>query len=230
MHSYLQIRAQNPTPYPIIPDGAQAIYIAPTGSLIGGAFVKSSQIQILQPGEYFGIRFYPGALRHFFNLDVAEITGQFADSQFFPCRAFQELHEQLFSQKTYRERAHVCEAWLLKNYMPASVGRLDQALQLIYRAAGNVKISQLAADVGWSDRHLNRHFSNNVGISAKKFAHIIRVQNVCRRLYLNPGVAVNAALDAGYYDQAHLIKDFKNTLSVPPGVFFKRLMSGFYNQ
>lgn len=39
---------------------------------------RQSFALIQQSGDYFGIRFYPGALRHFFNLDLSEITGQMA--------------------------------------------------------------------------------------------------------------------------------------------------------
>ncbi len=229
VHSYLQIKTERPTSYPVMPDGTQAIFISPLGSLIGGASLKSNEIQILQPGEYFGIRFYPGALRNFFNLDIAEITGQFADYKFLPCRFFKDLHTQIFRKKAYGERANVCEAWLLKNYNPASVNRLDQALYLIYQSSGNIRISELADKVGWSSRHINRQFLNNTGLNAKTFSQIIRVQTVCRQLYLNPGAYLKIALDAGYYDQAHLIKDFKNRLSMTPRLFLDRLMSDFYN-
>jgi len=58
VHSYLQISTAEPTPYPVIPDGTQAIFLSPQGSKIGGAQSRARDIQILQPGDYFGIRFY----------------------------------------------------------------------------------------------------------------------------------------------------------------------------
>jgi len=57
VHSYLQVRAEKPTPYPILPDGTQSI--SPHGSMIGGSQSKICKLQMLERGDYFGIRFYP---------------------------------------------------------------------------------------------------------------------------------------------------------------------------
>jgi len=74
VHSYLQVSTPKPTPYPMIPDGAPAIFISAKSTQIGGTLSQALDIQIQQAGDYFGIRFYPGALRHFFKLNLAEIT------------------------------------------------------------------------------------------------------------------------------------------------------------
>ena len=107
VHSYLQIKTAKPTPYPVIPDGTQAIFISPQGSKISGAQSKTVEVQILQPGEYFGIRFYPGALRHFFKLNLFEITDQFADNQYFPCQIFSQLHNAIYQNQHFKDRKSV---------------------------------------------------------------------------------------------------------------------------
>ena len=133
IHSYLQISTEKATPYPVIPDGTQAIFIAPHGSKIGGAQSQARDIQILQPGEYFGIRFYPGALRYFFDLNLFEITDQFVDEQYFPCRSFGKLHNNIYKYHNFYERSRVCEQWLLRHYKPRPATQFDHALSLIYR-------------------------------------------------------------------------------------------------
>ena len=230
VHSYLQISAAKPTPYPIIPDGAQAIFISPHGSFIGGAQSQACQVQILQPGEYFGIRFYPGALRYFFDLDLSEITDQFVDNQYFPCRDFSELHDSIYRFQDFHERAHVCEQWLLRHFSPQEATQFDEALSLVYQSTGNIKVSHLAPKVGWSSRHLNRLFRLHTGLSTKTFAQIIRIQHACKQLYTAPGDYLNAALEMGFYDQSHLIKDFRKRLLSNPRSFFDRFMSDFYNR
>lgn len=230
VHSYLQVSTAKPTPYPIIPDGTQAIFISPQGSKIGGAQSRACDIQILQPGEYFGIRFYPGALRFFFDLNLFEITDQFVDKQYFPCRDFGELHNNIYRCQDFYTRAHICEQWLLRHFKPRSATRFDQALSLIYQAFGNIKVSQLATRVGWSSRHLNRLFRCHTGLSTKTFTQTIRIQQVCKQLYVTPGDSLKTALELGFFDQPHLIKDFKKRLLSNPGVFFDRFKSDFYNR
>jgi len=229
VHSYLQISTEKPTPYPIIPDGAQAIFISPHGSRISGAQSQARDIQILQAGDYFGIRFYPGALRYFFDLNLFEITDQIVDNQYFPCQQFAELHHNIYQYPNFHQRAHICEQWLLRQLKSRPATQFDQALTLIYQSLGNIKINQLATRVGWSSRHLNRRFRLHTGLSTKTFAQVIRMQHVCRHLYITPGDSLITALELGFFDQSHLIKDYKKHLLSNPSLFLERFRSDFYN-
>ena len=230
VHSFLQVSTIKPTPYPVIPDGTQAVFISSHGSIIGGAQSRAHDIQILQPGDYFGIHFYPGALRYFFNLNLLEITDQLVDSHYFPCRDFVGLHNNIYQHQSFHERVHVCEQWLLRHFKPLPVTQFDQALSLIYQSFGNIRINRLADMVGWSSRHLNRLFRLHTGLSAKTFAQTIRIQYVCKQLYTIPGDSLNTALELGFFDQSHLINDFKKRLLSNPGMFVNRFKSDFYNR
>lgn len=230
VHSYLQISAERPTPYPVMPDGTQAIFISPEGSTIGGALTRSCDIQILQPGEYFGIRFYPGALRNFFELDLSEITDQFVDDHhYLPCRDFRSLHEMIYQCQDFCDRADVCERWLLRHYESQPIPQFEHAMSVIHKACGDIKVSQLAAMVGWSDRHLNRMFQRYTGLNTKTFSQTVRIQSACSQLYSNSRNSLRVALDLGFFDQSHLIKDFRKRLLESPNALFDRFMSDFYN-
>lgn len=230
VHSYLQISAERPTPYPVMPDGTQAIYISSQGLMIGGAQLEARDIQLLEPGEYFGIWFYPGALRYFFDLNLNEISGQFVDEKYFRCRYFSRLHTEIYRYTAFVERAHICDSWLLRRYSHKPATKFDVALQLIYQSFGSEKISQLANKVGWSSRHLNRQFLQHTGLSTKSFSQIVRVQSACKKLYLNQNQSLSVALELGYFDQPHLIKEFKKHLTSTPSDFFSRFMSDLYNR
>ena len=230
VHSYLQIKAEKATPYPVIPDGTQSIFISPHGSIVGGAQIKTRDIQLLEAGEYFGIRFYSGALRHFFKLDLSEITDQYVDNGFIPCGLFHTLHQLIYQQSNYHQRVSVCENWLMKNFKPQPKSGFDQALRLIYASSGDVRINALAGSVDWSSRHLNRLFQLYTGLSTKNFTKITRLQFACRQLYITPRESLNSALDLGFFDQSHLIKDFRKHLLLKPSDFYNRFMSDFYNQ
>lgn len=224
VHSYLQISTENPTPYPIIPDGTQAIFISPCGTKISGAQSQAHDIQILQPGKYFGIRFYPGALRHFFNFNFFEITDQIVDYPF-----FSQLHNKIYQGQNFQQRAAICEQWLLQNFKPKPSNPFDQALSLIYQSYGNVNINLLTSKIGWSSRHLNRLFRYHTGLSTKTFLQIIRIQYASKQLFLQPNDSLNTVFKLGFFDQAHLLKNFKQRLMSSPRRFFERFKSDFYN-
>jgi len=230
VHSYLQVTASHPTPYPVMPDGTQAVFISPYGAMIGGAQSRACDVQMLHAGDYFGIRFYPGTLRHFFSLDLSEITDQFADYKYLPSQDFGDLHNRLYRSSRFSERAEICEQWLLRHYKPQTLTPFDHALSLIYQSFGSIKVSQLAGEVGWSSRHLNRLFRQYTGLSTKTFAQTVRIQYVCRQLFVAPGNSLNTAHDLGFFDQPHLLNDYKKRLLSSPGLLFDRFMSGFYNR
>ncbi|MBV1913773.1 MAG: hypothetical protein KUG72_00200 [Pseudomonadales bacterium] len=52
VHSYLQISVNKPTPYPVMPDATQAIYISTEGGFIAGAYNQSFELPLLEPREF----------------------------------------------------------------------------------------------------------------------------------------------------------------------------------
>jgi AraC-like DNA-binding protein len=229
VHSYLQIEATMPTLYPIIPDGTQAIFISPNGSLLSGPRLQAYDLQILNAGEYFGIWFYPGGLRHFVNLDVSEIKDKFVDDSCLSWHGFGDLYKRIYQNNNFRDRANVCEQWLLSNLNKLPINQFDHALSLIYQSFGNIRISGLSKLVGWSDRHLNRLFHRNTGLSTKEFALTIRIQHACKQMYSVQASSSNTHHDFGYFDQSHLIKNWNKFLLSSPSTFGERFKSDFYN-
>jgi transcriptional regulator GlxA family with amidase domain len=75
---------------------------------------------------------------------------------------------------------------------------------------GNLRIEELAGEVGWSRRHLAELFRVETGLSPKAAARVIRFERACDRLR-SPGGAplAQVAADTGYVDQAHLARDFR---------------------
>jgi AraC-like DNA-binding protein len=230
VHSYLQIHTPKPSAYPMIPDGTQALFVGQHGSMISGGIRQALELQLPAAGDYFGIRFQPGALRHLFNVDINEIGGGVVDSQFLPSAFIKHLHESLFDVADFRSRARICDQWLLQQLARQPLNTFDQALDCIYRACGNMNITQvLAKQVGISSRHLNRLFQQHTGLSTKSFAQTIRFQYACAQLFKQPANSLEVALKTGYFDQAHLLKECKVRLAQSPVPFFERFMSDFYN-
>jgi transcriptional regulator GlxA family with amidase domain len=85
---------------------------------------------------------------------------------------------------------------------------------------GLVSVDQLASSAGVSSRQLERRFLQEVGVGPKLLARIVRFQQVFRAVdQLNPAWAT-VAVECGYYDQAHLIRDFNQFAQQTPAVLF----------
>lgn len=88
----------------------------------------------------------------------------------------------------------------------------------IRRSAGNVRVSDLAERVNLSRRHLARIMADRLGAPPKLVARITRFNRAVQLSRLQPAPPwVQVALEAGYADQAHLVRDFRNLGGIRPG-------------
>lgn len=84
-----------------------------------------------------------------------------------------------------------------------------------------VGIGRLAALCGVERRTLERLFRDSVGFSPKRLCRIVRFQRVLREVRLRPQAWVDIAVRCGYFDQAHLIRDFRELSGDSPAVFLR---------
>lgn len=95
-----------------------------------------------------------------------------------------------------------------------------QAAQRIYGSFGTARVADLAEELGVSPRTLERQFAREVGIGAKTLARVVRFDEANTRIRSDPAVKVaDLTFELGFFDQAHLIKEFKALSSLTPGAF-----------
>src|SRR5208282_2414018 len=86
---------------------------------------------------------------------------------------------------------------------------ISYAVREIERSSGLISVRSVADGVGWSTRQLQRRFKESVGISPKLFGRMQRFQRVFRAMESSASNWIDTAVRCGYYDQAHLIRDFR---------------------
>jgi AraC-like DNA-binding protein len=85
-----------------------------------------------------------------------------------------------------------------------------EAVRRIMLARGALDLAALAGDLGVGIRQLERRFNASVGLAPKLFCRMQRFIHVFGVIDKQPLKWVDAAVDCGYYDQAHLIRDFRS--------------------
>jgi AraC-like DNA-binding protein len=101
---------------------------------------------------------------------------------------------------------------------------VGHAWRRLLAADGRCGISALAAETGWSERHLRSRFREETGLTPKAAARVIRFDRARRLLQVQattgeqPSLARLAA-DCGYYDQAHLAREFRELAGCPPSAW-----------
>jgi AraC-like DNA-binding protein len=104
------------------------------------------------------------------------------------------------------------DAWLLRRLADAERPdpAVEHAFARLVRTHGAVPVAELVRETGWSRRHLAARFRTQVGLAPKAFGRILRFRRAASELTRPDGRSLaEIALDCGYYDQAHLNRDFR---------------------
>ncbi len=205
---------------PVLPDGCCEIILNHGDPFRSEAGVQPLWIavgQLRRPlsiaatgvARLVGIRFEPGGLFAFLGgQSLGELTGTSVDLE-------GSLREALRGARVVAS----IESALLDRMRPGS-GFVRAAVGEIRRSGGVIAIGELARRLDVNGRTLERAFAREVGIGPKLLARVERFQGVLRAIgnRRDPDWAA-VALGCGYFDQAHMIRDFKGLTGTSPAAF-----------
>jgi AraC-like DNA-binding protein len=126
------------------------------------------------------------------------------------------LREQLAEATSWEEAFAALDAFLLARLDDAlsPVPSVTRALARLKQSAGAVGVAELAQEIGCSRRHLSAGFREQVGIPPKLYARLLRFERAVSLAGSAGWGEISAA--CGYYDQAHMIRDFQQFAGVSP--------------
>jgi AraC-like DNA-binding protein len=146
----------------------------------------------------------------------AALLGSFAD----------EIRERLLSQTTWDARFDTLDELLWRRINPDVMPRPEvvEAWRRLTDSGGAVPVAELADDLGWSSRYLGRQFATEVGLSPKVAGRVVRFDRARRRLQLDTAQGgrrslADLAVASGYYDQAHMAREFAEFAGCAPSEF-----------
>ena len=99
-----------------------------------------------------------------------------------------------------------------------------RAWRQLLASGGGVTVAEAARDTGWSSRQLRNRFAAEIGLTPKAAARVIRFDRTRRRLQRQAaagqlGPLADVAAECGYYDQAHLAREFRELAGCPPSTW-----------
>jgi len=168
------------------------------------------------------IVFRPHGVKSFFNFPITELLNENLSLQDLINNETIELEDKLFNSPNNRQRITLLENFLIKRLVHNNeFKRVEHAINIIDNSKGQIKAQDIAHEVCLGIKQFERTFSKYVGINPKKYASIVRFQNVIqtKRKHKNSSM-FQLAFDNGYYDQSHFIHDFKSYTGLSPKEFF----------
>jgi len=177
--------------------------------------------------QLVSIEFKPAGLYALTGIRQSELVDLSIDFEAVNPKLSKLISEALEQAGSVRELINGLDSVLLGNMYGACHPQLNPALQNIVHAAGNIAVKRLSDEIHYSERQLNRLFKEHVGVSAKSFSRLVRI-NKSFRLLKKPQKSLTLISDVmGFHDLAHFIHDFKSVCGVTPGEY-RNKMSDFY--
>jgi AraC-like DNA-binding protein len=187
------------------------------GTLLGGLHTRPALIT--HEGRQSGIQLAltPLGARALLGIPAAELASQDVDAADVLGSFAAELRERVHDERTWADRFTVVDDLLWQRTAAVTGVRpeVGYAWRRLRAANGAVPVSGLAAETGWSTRYLNAQFRAETGLAPKAAARVFRFQHA--RYHVARGVSLaRVAVECGYYDQAHLAREFRALAGCPP--------------
>jgi AraC-like DNA-binding protein len=198
--------------YAVRPDGCLDILYSPAAGLeIVGAMTAERRYTLGPGARSAGIRFRPGMAPAFLKLRADQLTDLTIPLQAFPNQA--ELAGRLAGAQSAAECRQILIAAL---HPPADTPNgVQRAIEAVTGSHGDINLEWVARQAGMSERQFRRRCLEESGLSPKQLCRVLRFRRACS---LGQGGLPwgLVAAEAGYFDQAHLIRDFREFAGATP--------------
>ncbi len=182
---------------------------------------------VLQPRKvfrkachYFGVRFMPGVVPKICDTAMPEILECAVPLQ--EVLLDQEIYNRIVSITDFEMQQKIFMKFYMRYYLQQESQDTKETLNRylldrIAGTAGNITVAELAEQTGYSDRYINRVFKEQFGVVPKLYCKLMRFQYLLDCLGSNETVDfAGISLDTGFYDQSHMIKNFKDYTHTTP--------------
>lgn len=191
-----------------------------SGAIVSGAYDSYFVIDTAAHASVIGVHFKPGGALPFLGLPPGALGAGHVDLETLWGRAARELRESLCSCPAPTRRFEILEAALLHR-LGRPIRRHAAVPMALQELGRGTSVREVVAQVGLSHRRFVEVFTTEVGMTPKLFARVQRFQRAAALTHDATPDWSNIAAQCGYFDQAHLIRDFVAFTGFPPSQFVR---------
>lgn len=223
-----------PVQHEIFPDGCVSLFFHRNKKFnfekfifaFNGLSLESHITQVFPTDIFWGMRFSPASCAFV----LGENPANFIDLRMTEAERFPHLTEGILEKlkacENFDEAISVYENRLrdLKFDSKFYDAKTAQAVEIIEETGGEIKISELAAQLNLSPRQLERRFKKSSGLTPKQFSRTRRIRATAMDLVENKNINwANRAAEMGFADQAHLTHEFVSLTKRSPNSFAEKV-------
>lgn len=217
----------------VLPDGASRLLIVLQGgrASLQVAGASASPVVLSMRGHMHGlsITLQPGATLGLFGVSADELAGCTVPWHDLVPQAHRDLPEQLAAAADDATRVGLVLTSLGEMHRPSDPGSrqlVEHAADRLRANAGGISVRALAVELALSERRLQQLFAAQIGLAPSVWRRLQRLHGTLRLLRTaeTPPWA-QIALHNGYYDQSHMINEFRALCGLTPQQFLRRVVS-----
>jgi len=196
-----------------------------SGAIVSGTYAGFFVIDTAEEASLLGVHFKPGGALPFFDLPVSELVGTHVDLEVLWGPVAGQLRERLLAATSPIDKFRILEATLVARLSgPFRHHDVVRFAVDAFSRSSSATVRAVTEGIGLSHRSFIEVFKTEVGLTPKLF---YRVQRFQRTLALMRRVSApdwsRLALDCGFFDQSHLIRDFVEFSGFSPAAFERHL-------
>lgn len=210
-----------------MPDGClDIVYSREMGLRAIGAMTVEQSLDLPAGTLTAGVRFHPGLAGVFLRAAPSELTDRSVRLEDLLGRKARELEACLANGQTGVELAQTLVASLCR-VPDRPLNPVQRAIEAITAAHGDIDLDFVCRQANLSPRQFRRRCLEESGLTPRHLCRILRFRQACRLAERLPRDWAAIALEAGYYDQAHLIRDFREFCGRTPVSVFSNTSPHF---
>lgn len=180
----------------------------------------------------FGIKFQPWALKLLFDLDMHLLSNTVIGISEPLQKSIKPVIQIAISKSLFEDKVKVIEHWFNTSFHfeKKEPHKGQKATKIIIKSKGEISIQEILDTVDLSERALERYFKTHIGLSPKFYSRIIRFSNIFNLVQIKNFNWSDVTYLAGFYDQSHFIKNFKEFTGEEPSKygFTEENMANFF--
>ncbi len=190
-------------------------------SFTSGLYPGFVMINSTGAAQCIQVDFTPLGAHRFFGLSMSEISSRMVTLEDLGDADVLELRQRLADMNDWNSRLALVEDFVRSRIRSTErdTAAVAWAYEAIVSRCGNTRIRHLADELDWSRKHLNDRFRELIGVSPKTVARMARFNRAVELAGSGTNGWADIAFAAGYADQAHLTREFREFAGTTPGKF-----------
>ncbi len=177
------------------------------------------------PVRLLGVRFKPYGMAPFFQVSMTDHSPPFLVHGQPLHLLLGTLKYKLWEASLFEERIEILEEHFIKKIpkLRSPDALVKQAVSIMVKNLGNLKITELLETLCVSKSNLEKKFQEHVGLSPKIMCNILRFNSLIYSHQQDPSPSLTElTYSQGFFDQSHLVHNFRSFTGLPPGKFFRQ--------